>query len=106
MSRYIDISDERIYYCGECGEYATFNIPHVVLNEVIEIPTWIPCSEKLPKVGEAVLITIKHRKGDYIALSSLFSNGLWSGFTAKVKVIAWQPLPMPYREENDNADKI
>lgn len=68
---------------------------------------WIPCSERLPSVGVTVLCywkkydrydnttsyyyTLMHRNEDCQWLSDL---GVCNG-----NVLAWQPLPQPYKEE-------
>lgn len=71
---------------------------------------WIPCSERLPEDGVDVLIWFEYyRYGDYNRLFqtigiSFTYNGEWSGFVngssgwQQLKVLAWQPLPAPYRE--------
>lgn len=60
---------------------------------------WIPCSERLPKLCEYVLVCdrdghpwLRWFKGDYWELASGFRDNL-------DKFIAWQPLPKPYKKE-------
>lgn len=74
---------------------------------------WIPCSERLPfaEYGESktVLATCKHRNPDYGDdcrwIRELYYNGgVWcfpTGETYEGRVIAWMPLPEPYREDGD-----
>ena len=61
---------------------------------------WIPCSERLPKVRQWVLCQCRAGIIDVLRLTD---DGCWyrksneiymSGF-----VLAWMPLPEPYREE-------
>lgn len=72
---------------------------------------WIPCSERMPEENVDVLVWFEYnRYGDYnrlfktIGISYVF-NGRWSGFVngssgwTQLRIIAWQPLPEPYREE-------
>lgn len=78
---------------------------------VIEAPTWIPCSERLPDDGENVLVWFEYfRYGDYNRLFqttgiSYVFDGEWSGFVngssgwSKLRIIAWLPLPEPYKGE-------
>lgn len=66
---------------------------------------WIPCSERLPKPNEVVLLC-----GQYNMLCGYINDeGRWysmSGdgwetdmeFPDKGKIIAWMPLPEPFRE--------
>jgi len=77
---------------------------------------WIPCSEKLPfaEYGESqsVLTTCEHRNpdygDDYKWVELLYYNGgVWcypTGETYEERVIAWMPLPEPWKGEsiNDN----
>lgn len=70
---------------------------------------WIPVEERLPEKGEIVLVTIECDCG-----KTLFTNGVMFGFykkgwfvsddieLKKLKVTAWQPLPEPYREDEEN----
>ncbi len=71
---------------------------------------WIPVTEKLPEDEVDVLVWFEYfRYGDYNRLFrktgiSYTYNGEWSGFVngqsgwRQLKVIAWMPLPKPYRE--------
>lgn len=70
--------------------------------KALEQARWIPCSEKLPDKNER--------------LALLYDNGLVSGGkylgeriydvdfpdqNKKTKVIAWMPLPQPYKAESE-----
>lgn len=64
-------------------------------------PHWIPCSERLPKVGEDVLFSVS---GVYAAEGCLRADGNWAqfrwdGIQHKNMVDAWMPLPQPYQGE-------
>jgi len=87
------------------------------------IPTalrWIPVTERLPEEEENVLVTV-HFKGLnqkfpsgwndhikecwYVDIANQF-DGVWSSYSDEYKVarsrhevIAWMPLPEPYKEE-------
>ena len=67
---------------------------------------WIPCSEGLPKKGEVVLITNGKgnvRCGQYRSEHDVRGGThywWWKGKTVET-VIAWMPLPKPYREESE-----
>lgn len=58
----------------------------------IEQPHWIPCSEKLPEEDGVYLVT--RLKEIYVDIARYW-NGEWS---SEWPVIAWMPLPVPYKE--------
>lgn len=65
---------------------------------------WIPCSERLPddatvyEVTEEILINSKKQ---YVVEHRLFgTEGEWL-IPSNRKVIAWKPLPNPYREKGE-----
>ena len=68
---------------------------------------WIPCSERLPGPYEVVLVSIEWEGKDYEPYVSLGSweHEQWSclvsesrKFQPAEKIVAWQPLPDPYKE--------
>lgn len=66
---------------------------------------WIPCCERLPKVGQDVLLSVAG-KFPYIAEGCLREDGYWTQFRrstilSQVNVTAWMPLPEPWRGEQD-----
>ena len=77
------------------------------LNEVPE-PKWIPCSERLPKENEYVdnvckYYLIQDEYGD-MHVAHLSGRGWETIESIKAlgcDVIAWMPLPKPYREESE-----
>ena len=76
---------------------------------------WIPCSERLPEIGENVLIWCKDADlcGENIRIAKLGSHDIEDNHFKKIgektvwythiyycdldDVIAWMPLPEPYR---------
>lgn len=73
----------------------------------IDYTRWIPVSERLPKRGLGLhyLVTLKggHEFRDDV-YEAFYDNGGWHiGYheLADDDVIAWMPLPKPYREENE-----
>ena len=65
--------------------------------EALEQTQWIPCSERLPKIEEnPVLVTTDGSNGDVIDIALYMSDG-WHKAS---EVLAWKPLPEPYRKEN------
>ena len=62
-----------------------------------DIPEWIPCSERMPEEAGSYLITARTISGiRYVRPGLLYSNGKFG----RDSVIAWQPLPKPYEEDN------
>lgn len=61
---------------------------------------WTPCNERLPKVGEQVLCCDSQARVFASALTEIASNGM-AFFGKHCKVIAWMPLPKPYREDGE-----
>lgn len=60
---------------------------------------WIPCSERLPEIGQSVLLSVG---GMYSAEGCLREDGDWAQFRwdaiqRKDMVGAWKPLPEPYQ---------
>ena len=68
---------------------------------------WIPCSERLPKRDELVLVTYKTT--DRIHLCRYIDDGSENPWWSYIDdccawnnvVLAWMPLPNPYREESE-----
>ena len=69
---------------------------------------WIPCSERLPKRDELVLVTYKTT--DRIHLCKYIDDGSENPWWSYIDdccawnnvVLAWMPLPKPYREERED----
>ena len=60
---------------------------------------WIPVSEGLPEDYEKVLVTWKSRLGRGVT-HAYFANRYWHGVDPPLQVIAWQPIPEPYEEDD------
>ena len=90
------------------------NFLKAITNEAIEIVKqeaerynngWIPCSEKLPDVRQDVLVTVKYTgfmgmHGYWIKTGHMEAENDWWGDCAGGEVIAWQPLPKPFKERD------
>ena len=63
---------------------------------------WIPCTERLPEEATTYEVTeevIVNSKKQYIVVHRLFgTEGQWI-LPPNRKVIAWMPLPSPYKED-------
>ena len=71
------------------------------INKMPKVGEWISVSERLPDVDIEVLVSCKARitKYSYIDIDYRSKkNGKWACLGEDV--IAWQPLPEPYREES------
>ena len=114
--------------CKKCENYATEEDGIEAIRMAItalekaetncpEIPnSWVPCSKKMPKVGSDVLITkeplkIKgYEQEVIIAKRSVDPRSgkieWWSEFGAlkDKSVLAWMPLPEPWKGERDDSD--
>ena len=67
---------------------------------------WIPCSERLPEVGQDILMSVG---GMYTAEGCLREDGDWEQFRwdtiqRKDMVGAWMPLPEPYEAESEDKE--
>ena len=64
------------------------------------IGAWIPCSERLPDKNGWYLVTVQGY-GTLTDVSLYSADGsAWGDVSAKQKVIAWMPLPKPYKDGN------
>ena len=79
--------------------------------KALEQTRWIPCSERLPEAGEyigdvAKYYLVQNEYGDML-VAKYTHGGYWEQiYQLKPigdEIVAWQPLPKEYREENDNA---
>ena len=60
-------------------------------------PRWIPVGERLPENKQRVLVTRKSGAIGYITWNTWWNEQRSYPID---KVIAWMPLPEPYKEEN------
>lgn len=67
---------------------------------------WIPCNEMLPEKNGFYLVTQKRYSLDTHRLMGIetdyvkFEYGKW-GRARHFEIIAWQPLPIPYKEGSE-----
>lgn len=61
---------------------------------------WIPCNERLPEKSGEYLTYVDYADETFIAIDEIDCDGIikeWN-CTPNYHVIAWQPLPKPYKE--------
>ena len=81
------------------------------MNECAE-QRWIPVTERLPKEWDSVLITFSGKYGNLTVVHAVGTGSLdgingWyfdeiDGYTERLKVEAWMPLPEPYKAESED----
>lgn len=95
------IDPEHLRHSGEL----TFSEVDVInmLNHAPTASKWVPCSERLPE--NAMNVIAQFSSGTVTELRYA-GNGIFEGiyeyeYSTKV-IIAWMPLPEPYRENEKN----
>ena len=73
---------------------------------VNKMAEWIPVSERLPKARESVILSTKEWTGEGCYWETTKHHVIWKGYRWNAtywddEVIAWMPLPKPYKEEQD-----
>jgi hypothetical protein len=77
------------FLCEKRGKLETY------IDELEAERRWIPVSERLPEVGEMVLIAYKISRKTYIARARMNKEGMFR-FTKNTKPVThWMPLPNP-----------
>ena len=119
MREYDDGIAQKAYYSGMA------HILYIIQKEVKEHNNgWIPCSERLPeehdsmfaklkgtdkwsdamfeKISDDVNATVEFEDGTRKTMTLHTNDGKWNTNNRIVKfnVIAWQPLPQPYKERD------
>ena len=91
----------------ELGQLMAYNKAIEIVKQEAEKYNngWIPCSEKLPELRQDVLVTVKYTgfmgmHGYWIKTGHMESENDWWGDCSGGEVIAWQPLPKPYKESD------
>lgn len=63
---------------------------------------WIPCRERLPEPTKPVLVTLQNQTNEKLFVrQGRFHINHWrtdEGIIKNSNVIAWKPLPEPYKE--------
>lgn len=98
------LSNYGVFGCGYChqgGNEVEESFDMAI--KALENSRWIPCSDRLPRIGEDVLVTFYHEY--YVGCRAIVNKGItithrngnksFSQFLDD-EVLAWQPLPKPY----------
>ena len=101
LKRHCEEMCERFKGIPTSGAYGE----HSLVLDLLKQTEWIPVSERLPEKSTWVLVTCKNPDG-YIYLDIKLINRyteLWDGDEDFIgTVLAWMPLPKPYKAECDN----
>ena len=61
-------------------------------------PHWIPVTERLPEASGLYLVSVKNDHERRYSKTAWFEKDVWF---ARQDVIAWMPLPEPYKEATE-----
>ena len=115
-----DFADMVIFFCQKVSEMDISRKDRMSLLGMITaiemkhdelMPKWIPVSEAMPEEDEEVLVTVRFdgtkdvKSSVYVETASQI-DGTWVSYSDEWKVsrnrhhvIAWMPLPEPYKGE-------
>lgn len=62
-----------------------------------DVPVWIPVEERLPEIGEPVLITLWDRD---VTIGTWYGHRWGTALYYSEDVLAWKPLPKPFNPQN------
>ena len=110
MSKCVDFED--VKQCVDLGiargmTLAKFRVLMEDWTDFVEGRRWRKCDEEMPGHYEVVLVSIEWSEGDYDPYVSLgsYENDTWTclvnadqKFHPTEKIVAWMPLPAPYKE--------
>jgi len=74
------------------------------LPSVTPTTKWIPVSERLPEENKDVLIDIKEGEEHTFFVTRLVDVTYWIHLGRDVNVVAWMPLPEPYKVEMEEKE--
>ena len=90
-------------YCENSKDHAVTPNEFMWMKRVrMEESHWIPCSKRLPEENTDILVTyVDGEEARIIPVN--YGRGTWfdcifNSALDSLKVIAWMPLPEPYRE--------
>lgn len=96
-----------LYTLGATGMAIEISrIIHSHMDEAkdINVPSnvgWIPVEERLPEDERMVLVTYMTKSGIPSVDRARFDGKYWRGSGFMGRVIAWRPIPEPYKSKKD-----
>lgn len=106
--RYVDVDDVlTLFGFNDEDRYAReIFIQYVLGDRIYELSSaeqqrqWILLTEGLPEIGDRVLVTIPSIGETFVTIGTYAGEYRWyiSDYGFCEKVIAWLPLPKPYKE--------
>ena len=107
FSIFCDICECKATCGGKCEPIEAYDMAIEALPE--PKTGWIPVSERLPDIGDTYLVTVMvgtDIRTDVASSFGSYIDGFWDTFNDWVEdkechVIAWMPLPEPYREDGE-----
>ena len=69
-----------------------------IFDDIPSAQQWIPCSERLPATKDDYIITVKDKYGTWTDYVEWNADYHWWEYEDDM-VIAWMPLPEPYKGE-------
>lgn len=61
-------------------------------------PVWIPVSERLPEKSGEYLTWVRYNNEEFMSIEEIDCEGILKKWNFTGEVLAWMPLPEPYRE--------
>ena len=111
---HINKNGEMVHGANDAEHQAWYKADDIyaAIKRVTSAQQWISCEERLPdaECGESdtVLTTCGYRDVEDTSVRWIrllyFNGGVWcypTGETYEQKVVAWMPLPKPWKEEKD-----
>ena len=111
MNDYIMNRESLKQHCeAMCERYKGVSISgaygeHRLVLDLLEQTEWIPVSKRLPEFGQDVLLSLRSLdiKTGFRAKTEpyFYCHGIDGCYIAPRNVLAWMPLPEPYKVESD-----
>ena len=81
---------------------ATFMEAILRVKQMPSIPQWIPVSKRMPEEGQEVIVCMRNIFGDVTCHATKLKDiTYWAGLGRCPNIIAWMPLPEPWKGEED-----
>lgn len=91
--------------CDPIGGFCT-SVNESICEALHKISTpqweWIPCSERLPKTGDSILVTYSDGEVGIVWYARPEVWGAYEKATNLIFPIAWMLLPEPYKKDGED----